>query len=119
MMFWHLLPGPVIRGQAFRIPPSTTAAWGEKKILFDEKTGSVWHDAEQSERAKSTIEFVLRQFWQSFVDDSFDLENALQTKAEFSYAIAVMDKIGGWEDEDLVGSRFATEAVICNGQNHM
>ena len=36
-----------------------------------------------------------------------------------------MDKIGGWEDEDLVGSRFAacmwicTKAVMCNGQNHM
>ena len=29
----------------------------------------------------------------------FDLEKAIQTKAEFSYAIAVMDKIGGWEEK--------------------
>ena len=39
------------------------------------------------------------QFEQSFVDNRFDLENAIQTKAEFSNAIAVMDKIGEWEEE--------------------
>ena len=72
-----------------------------------------------------TAEWVLRQFWQSFMEDKFDLENAIQKKAEFSYAIAVMDKIGGCEEENWVGSRYAasmwmyTEAVLCNGQNHM
>ena len=46
-------------------------------------------------------------------------------KAEFSNAMAVMDKIRGWEQENLVGSRFAaskwifTTAVICNGQGNM
>ena len=36
-----------------------------------------------------------------------------------------MNKIGRWEEQDGVGSRFAacmrvfTKAVICNGQNHM
>ena len=29
--------------------------------------------------------FVLRQLWQSFVEDMFDVENAMQTKAEFCY----------------------------------
>ena len=57
--------------------------------------------------------------------DSFDLDITIQTKAEFFYAIAVMDKIGGWEEEDWIGSRFAagmfkyTKAVIRNGQNNM
>ena len=50
---------------------------------------------------ESTWEHVLRQFWQTFVDDRFDLENAIQTNAEFSYALTVMDKIGGWEAEKL------------------
>ena len=65
-----------------------------------------------------------------FVEDKFDLDNAIQTKAEFSYAIAVMDKTGGWEEEEgkqenWVGPIFAasmwifTKAVVCNGQNHM
>ena len=80
-MFWHLLPGLAIRGQACRIPPMSTAEWEEEKILFDEKTGRICPDAEISERAKFTRDCVLRQFWQSFVD----LENAIQTKAEFSH----------------------------------
>ena len=66
---------------------------------------------------------MLRQFWQSFADDRSDLENAIQTKAEFSCTMAVMDKIGKWEEEDWVGSRFAasmwiyTKAATCNGHN--
>ena len=58
-----------------------------------------------------------KQFWLSFVDDRFDLDNAIQTEAEFSCAFA------GWEDEESwVGSKLAarmwiyTKAVICNSQ---
>ena len=42
---------------------------------------------------------MLKQFWLSFVDDRFDLDNAIQTKAEFSYAIGLMDRIEGWENK--------------------
>ena len=72
-----------------------------------------------------STEYVLRQLWQTFVDDRFDLGNAKQTKTVFSYAMAVMDTIEGWEEEDWVGSRFAactwiyTKAVICNGHENM
>ena len=61
--------------------------------------------------------------------DKVDLDNAIQTKGKFSYAIPVMDRIGGWEEgeeqESWVGTRFAasmwiyTKAVVCNGQSHM
>ena len=45
--------------------------------------------------------------------NKFDLDNAIQTKAEFSCAIAVMDRIGGWEEgegeqENWVGPRFTS-----------
>ena len=80
-MFWHLLAGPVIGGQVYRIPPLATEEWGERKILVEERIGRVWPNAELSERAKCTREYVFRQFWQPFVDDKFDLENAIQTKA--------------------------------------
>ena len=59
------------------------------------------------------------------MDDKFDLDNAIQTMAEFSCAIAVMDKIGWWEEEHWVGSRFTacmwicTKAAICDGQNNV
>ena len=42
----------------------------------------------------------MKQFGLSFVDYEFDLDNAIQTKAVFSYSIAVMDRIGGWEEEE-------------------
>ena len=38
MMFWHLLSDPIIRGQAYRFPPMSTAEWEDKRILLDEKT---------------------------------------------------------------------------------
>ena len=42
----------------------------------------------------------MKQFSTSFVEDKFDLDNAIQTQAEFSHAIVVMDRIGGWEEEE-------------------
>ena len=72
---------PVIGGQAYRIHPMSTAEWEEKRILVDEKMGRTWQNAGLSERAKFTREYVLRQFWQSFVEDTFDLEHAIQTKS--------------------------------------
>ena len=35
--FWHLLRGPVIGGQVYRIPPISTEKWEEKKALLDMK----------------------------------------------------------------------------------
>ena len=46
-----------------------------------------------------------KQFWLSFVDDRFDLDSAIQTKAEFSCAIAVMAIVEGWEEESWVRSK--------------
>ena len=75
----------------YRVPPFSTAEWEEKKALFDEKTGKVWRNAELSARAK--LERICReQFWLSFVEDKFDLDNDIRMKAEFSHVIAVMDK---------------------------
>ena len=59
-------------------------------------------------------EYALWEFWEIFVDDRpccrdpcFKHAN-VQSKAVFSYAITVMDKICGWEDEEkCVGSKFA------------
>ena len=41
------------------------------------------------------------------MDDTFDLDNTIQTKAEFSYTSAVTDKIERREEESWVGSKFA------------
>ena len=39
---------------------------------------------------------VLTHVWTSRVEDEFDVTTWIQTKPEFSYAIAVMNRTGGW-----------------------
>ena len=77
-MFWPLLPEPVIGGQAYRIAPLRAEAWKAKNALFDERTRRSWPNAQLSASARFTRENVLKQFWQSSVDDRLDLDNAIQ-----------------------------------------
>ena len=54
-------------------------------------------------------------FWLSIVEDKFDLGSAVQAKAEFTHAFAVMDRIGGWkegEQDNWVGPMFAVSTWI-------
>ena len=99
------------------------------KAQFDIKTVRMWPNLEPSERAQNTREYVLRQFWQTFVEDRLGLGGAVlhihthmhNQNPCSSYAMAVMDKSEGWEEE-WMGSRIApcmwiyTKTVICNGQ---
>ena len=108
----------------YRGPPSSTDEWEEKKIPFDEQLRKTWPNAQLRARVRHARENVLNQFWTSFVEDKLDLEHAVQTKAEFSYVIAMMDRVGDWEEgdeyENSKGVRFAasmwicTKAVVCN-----
>ena len=66
---------------------------------------------ERTARARFSSEYVLKQFWQFFVDDRVDMDNAIQTKAEFSYASAVMDKI---EESFVVRSIIAPVSWVCD-----
>ena len=59
-----------------------------------------------------------------FYRDSCCKHANVQPKGVFSYAMTVMDKISGWEDEEKwVGSKFAacmwiyTKRVLAGGQN--
>ena len=57
-------------------------------------------------RAVQLREYTLKEFWEIFVDDRPFGADALvrhvnvQSKAVFSHAMAVMDKIRGWEEEE-------------------
>ena len=77
---------------------------------------------------KSMREKILAHVWTSNVKDEFGLANLMQTQAEFTHAMKVMDRIGGWiergrfEGGSQIGGRLTaseTGAVIYNGQNHM
>ena len=122
-VFWYLLSAPGIGGQVpqvFRVPQISTDGWLQKKRLFDEK----------AERDLLLPVFNgLIFFSVACVKDDLDKVGLpIQTKAEFSCAVTVIDKIGGWEDgkqEDLIGARLGasvwicTKALVCNGQRNM
>ena len=122
LMFWFSLPAPADDYDYLRMKKDE---WIDRKTLFDEKTGTGWANEELSDWSQSTRGAFLKHFWHFFVNDKIDLENAIQTKAEFSYALTVMDKIGGWEgNEDVdnqVGLRFGsclwifTKAIMLDG----
>ena len=82
-MFWQLLPGVVVGGQAHEVVPLTSEEWKAMKTQFDMKTGRTWPNLEPSERAKITRDYVLRQFCLTFVDDRLDFGNTRQTKSVF------------------------------------
>ena len=106
--WWHDSPHGSRRGQyvfanCFRGPSLEDKRKGfsldfgrmegnKKPVRWKDRDGRIWPNTEPSERARFTREYVLSQFWQTFLDDRFDLENAKQTNAVFSYAVAVMDK---------------------------
>ena len=71
-------------------------------------------DYEYNPRAMQLREYTLKEFWEIFVDDRpFGAESVngqvnVQSRAVFSYALTLMDKIRGWEDEEnWVASKFA------------
>ena len=88
-----------------------------------------WIQYEHSPRAMQLIEYTLKEFWEICVDDrpfgtdSTNREANVQSKAVLSYAMTLMDKIRGWEDEESwVGSKFAacmwiyTKEALTGGQ---
>ena len=107
--------------QVYKLPPFNVDEWTDNTLLFDEKRDRLGRNTLDVE-TKSTRKNILAQRWTSYVKDDFDLISSTHTKAEFSYAIAVLDRVGGWIDGDEEGSqieaRFAaslwiyTKAVI-------
>ena len=49
-----------------------------------------------NEEETFTIEKILTHAWKSYAKDEIDVAHSMQTKAELSHGIAVMDRLGGW-----------------------
>ena len=80
-----------------------------KELLIESKTEIVLpYRVEPNEKEKSTRENVLQEQWVSDVKDEIDVTNYIQTKAELSCAMAVMEKLGGWHEE---GERIEVDEV--------
>ena len=113
-MFWDIAPENVLEAPVEHLSADCGRHWRIKKDRMESATGATWADVGRSPRQLQSREYEFREFWDILVDDrpfyrDFSCKHAnVQPKAVFSYAMTVMDKISGWEDEERwVGSKFA------------
>ena len=117
-MFWELVRGDVI-GKPVEL---------QCPKIVEKASRRAWTEYEHSPRAMQMREYTLKEFWEIFVDDRPFGADAIfrqvnvQSKAVFSCAMTLMDKIRGWEDEERwVGSTFTacmwiyTEEALTRG----
>ena len=116
------------------IRPSTTTLekWKEMKDQMEYSNDRTCPNHGMSPCAMKVRASVLNRFWRSHISDKNGLRGdmspyvrrpfAAVPKATFSCAMAVMDKVEGWNDEKWVGSYFVacmwiyTKAVLCDGR---
>ena len=55
-------------------------------------------EPELNVKGRAAREHILKSFWASHVGDVIDNNSRIQTKAEFSPAVAVVDKTGSWKE---------------------
>ena len=110
----------------------TMEKWkGRKEVMeFLSDTGWTYHG--MSAHARKTRTPELNKYWQRHTSDKYGLRGdmspyvrrpfAAVPKAIFSFAMTVMDKVEGWNEEELVGSNFVacmwiyTKTVLCDGR---
>ena len=127
-MFWNLFREELLV-QMELSSDERTRAWRARKDRLDMTTGRTWPIHNLSQDALSARKFFLHEFWHIFVDDRPVHRCAINTHANappnsvFSFALAILDKICGWEQErKWVGSLLVEcvwifiKAVLCNGQ---
>ena len=114
-MFWELAPEDVIGKPAELQCAEIEREWKRRKHKMEKASRGPWTENEGSPRALQLREYTLRECWEIFVDDRPIGADAMfrhvdvQSKAVCSYAMTMMDKINGREDEERwVGSKFAS-----------
>ena len=114
----------------YRLPLLSTDEWLDNKLYLDEKSGMAWLLEVVLVGADSLREQVLTQVWKLYVKDELDVTNLVQTEAQFSYAMAVMYRIGGWiegggihvggrQDGSQIGGRLAACIWVSFKHSHI
>ena len=96
-MFWDLAPGPVIGKPVKSQCPKVLNARTKKKM--EKASREPWIEFEHNPRAMQLREYTLKEFGEVFVNerpfgaDPNNRQVNVQSKAVFSYAMTLMDKI--------------------------
>ena len=127
-MIWPMDAEMVIDDRTNEPVLMTARAWRDRKDSMEVMTGRTWHYHGMNHKIKRTRSSVLQRFWRDHISRQNGLRsditpNALDIpKTAFSYAMTVIDKVGGWNEEEWMGSKFAacmwvyTKAVLCDGR---
>ena len=116
-------------GKCNRETSQYTVSQSHERVEMEEVQDG-WIQYEHSPRAMQLREYTQKEFGEFFVDDrpfgtdsKQNREVLVQSNAVLSYAITLMVKIRGWEDEESwVGSKFAacmwiyTKEALTGGQ---
>ena len=110
----------------------TLEKWKERKDQMEHLNDRTWPYHGMSPDALEVRTSVLNKFWKDHISDKYGLGGdtspyvrrpfAAVPKASFSFAMAVMDKVEGWNEEKWVGSYLAssmwiyTKPVFCDGR---
>ena len=73
---------------------------GSPRKIFDAKDGALKLNTPKLNTEGGHVrDDVLKHVWTSYIEDVMDITNLIQTKTEFSNAMAVMVKVDGWSEE--------------------
>ena len=106
--------------------------WKERKDLMEYLNDRIWPYHGMGAYDMTIRTSVLNRFWRDHISDKNGLRGdmpphvrrffAAVPKGSFSFAMAVLDKVEGWNEEKLVGSylvacmRIYANAVLCDGR---
>ena len=109
----------------------TTETWKERKDSMEYSNGRTWRYHGMHDHALKARSSVLHGFWRDHTSDKNGRRGNVPPyaraplavpKATFSFAMTVMDKVDGWNEEEWVGLKFAAsmwiyfKAVLCDGR---
>ena len=112
-MFWLMDAEMVIDTRNKKLELLIAKTWKERKDSMEIMTSRTWHYHRMDHKAMRTQTFVLQKFWRDHISEKNGRggnipPNALSVpKTLFSYAMTVVDKVEGWNEEQRVGSKFA------------
>ena len=131
-MFWVTDSERVTDDHPTQQDSMTMEKWKEKKDLMEYLNDRTWPNHGMSAYAMKIRTSVLNRFRSDHISDKNGLRGdtsphvrrpfAAVPKATFSFAMAVMDKVEGWNEKKWVGSYLVacmwiyTKAVLCDGR---
>ena len=130
-MFWVTDSERMVDDHPTQMILLKSETWKERKDSTESSNVRTWRYHGMNDYALRTRSSVLHRFWRDHISDKHCRRGNIPSyaqaplsvpKATFSFAMTVMDKMEGWNEEEWVGTKLAafmwiyTKAVLCDGR---